>query len=237
MSLKKSAGNMYPWVTHTHSHLRGGCPHRCGYCYVQAMERKFSGGHYTGPLRLEEKEFKVNYGVDRTIFIEHCNDLFADDIPGDWIRRILAHCAEWHQNNYVLQTKNVGRLVQLLANRAVRWPLKFMVGTTIESNRWHDVMGKAPTPQLRIGNFKRLRSYWPQVPAFITIEPVLDFDDSELIEWIAMARPDFINIGADSKGHGLQEPDAAKIMRLINGVTAAGIPIRQKHNLDRLLKS
>lgn len=39
MALTKSKGNMYPWVTHTHTHLRGECPHGCRYCYVQAMER------------------------------------------------------------------------------------------------------------------------------------------------------------------------------------------------------
>jgi hypothetical protein len=39
MPLKKSEGNMYPWVTHTHSHLAGACPHECK-CYVQ-MAKKF----------------------------------------------------------------------------------------------------------------------------------------------------------------------------------------------------
>lgn len=29
MSLKKSTGNMYPWVTHTHTHLGGECSHKC----------------------------------------------------------------------------------------------------------------------------------------------------------------------------------------------------------------
>lgn len=32
MSLKKSKGNMYDWVSHTHSHLSGKCGHQCGYC-------------------------------------------------------------------------------------------------------------------------------------------------------------------------------------------------------------
>jgi len=76
MSLKKSNGNMYPWVTHTHSHLGGECPHACTYCYVD-NPRFGRPAKYTGPIRLLEDEFKVNYGTGRTIFVENCNDLFA----------------------------------------------------------------------------------------------------------------------------------------------------------------
>jgi DNA repair photolyase len=61
MSLKKSTGNMYPWVTHTHCHLGGQCPHKCVYCYVD----NFPYGRpekYKGALRLIEK---LNaYGIE-----------------------------------------------------------------------------------------------------------------------------------------------------------------------------
>jgi DNA repair photolyase len=51
MGIVKAKGNMYPWVTHMHSHLRGACSHACPYCYVQAIiGRRFGGTAHTGPL-------------------------------------------------------------------------------------------------------------------------------------------------------------------------------------------
>ena len=237
MPLTKSKGNMYPWVTHTHSHLRGACPHRCGYCYVQAIERKFENGHYTGPLRLDKSELQLNYGAGKTIFVEHCNDLFAADVPGSWIRLILKHCCAWQENTFVFQTKNPERLYDVFADNAVARPRHFIVGITLESDQWHQVMGDAPAPRQRSVHFKRLRAYWPTMTTFITIEPVLDFNPVELFEMIEAARPTFVNIGADSKGHGLVEPDEEDVIRLIELLGQAGIEIRQKKNLGRLIRN
>jgi len=76
MPLQKSKGNMYPWVSNCHSHLGGECEHHCVYCYVE--HSKFGRPEkYKGILRLIEEEFSVKYGSGKTIFMEHCNDLFA----------------------------------------------------------------------------------------------------------------------------------------------------------------
>jgi hypothetical protein len=71
---------------------------------------------------------------------------------------------------------------------------------------------------------------------FMTIEPVLDFDVDGMLELIDIARPAFLNIGADSKRCGLAEPSADKVLALIEGIRTLGIEIRQKTNLERLLK-
>ena len=70
MNLKKSDGNMYPWVTHMHTHLRGKCTHACPYCYVQSIAKNLAEKRhlphmlemYSGPLRLDEKSFLTQYG-------------------------------------------------------------------------------------------------------------------------------------------------------------------------------
>lgn len=108
MSLNKSKGNMYPWVTHTHSHLGGECSHKCTYCYVNDPVRG-RPAKYQGQLRLIEKELTVKYGSGKTLFVEHCNDLLATDVPDEFIRKILNHCWDWPDNIYVWQTKNPER--------------------------------------------------------------------------------------------------------------------------------
>lgn len=71
----------------------------------------------------------------------------------------------------------------------------------------------------------------------ITIEPVLDFDVSILVGWIARINPEFLNLGADSKNHHLPEPSVEKIEALIAELKKHGIELREKHNLQRLRRT
>jgi hypothetical protein len=70
---------------------------------------------------------------------------------------------------------------------------------------------------------------------FLTLEPLLNFDLEILVVWIILAKPDFVNIGADSKGNGLYEPEAEKIVALIKAIRGEGIEVREKRNLERLI--
>ena len=224
MTLKKSVGNMYPWVTHTHCHLGGECPHRCSYCYVNSSP--FGRPEkYIGPLRLIEKEFAVNYGSGKTIFIENCNDLFAAEVPQEFINKIIVHCLKWPDNTYVFQTKNPARYLTMDA----LFPEGSILGTTIETNRFLPDIGCAPDPLERAFAMTKLKGR-----KFVTIEPVLDFDVDILASWIDKIRPEFLNLGADSKNNNLPEPTVEKIMALVDKLHEYGIELREKHNLQRL---
>lgn len=235
MPLKKNSGktNMYPWISHTHSMLAGACGHACSYCYVQAMSKKFPemSKRYSGEIRLISEELSVDYGKGKTIFIEHCNDLFANDVPANLITPILAHCREYPDNTYVFQTKNPIRIIDFLW----AFPPKYMVGATIETNRhFPKIMGTAPTPETR---YMALRGLPRTARLFITIEPILTLDPAILAGWIKELHPEFVNIGADSKGHGLVEPPPEDIKELVRLLTKEDpkIEIKEKHNLVRLM--
>lgn len=230
MSLTKSNGNMYPWVTHMHSHLRGACPHACPYCYAtKGRAQRFA----QGPLTFRREELNVGYGsvghVPKTIFIEHTHDLCANGVKDEWIIAILKHCRETPYNTYVFQSRNTMRMA--------RWheslPKHSIVGTTIETNR--ATCGNAPGSISRARGLERI-PFREGLKFFLTIEPIVDFDVSDLLRLVEIVAPDFINIGADSKGCGLKEPSADKVLALIDGIHALGIEIRQKTNLGRLLK-
>jgi len=237
MPLKKSAGNMYPWVDAQHSHLGGECCHHCSYCYVD-NPRSGRPERYTGPIHLIEEEFGVRYDektltskhirYPATIFIEHMNDLFARDVTDDMIRRVIAHCLMFPENTYVLQTKNPQRY----GDWRMFLPKNVILGTTIESNRFiPEIMKDAPMPCNRYIGMLELAT---DVRKFITIEPVLDFDIDELAGWIANIKPEFLNLGADSKGRGLPEPTVEKVMALVAKLHGLGVELREKHNLERL---
>jgi DNA repair photolyase len=226
MPLTKSRGNMYTFVTHTHAHLGGACPHACSYCYVDSP-RFGRPARYVGALRLIEKEFAVKYGEAKTIFIEHCNDLWAEDVPDEMITRVLAHCREWPGNHYVFQTKNPERVGECGC-----LPDRVMIGTTIETNRDMTNVSRAPGAEQRAAAMKMTSEVG--IATFITVEPILDCDPEILASWIIDAHPSFVNIGADSKGHGLPEPTMDKVMDLHRRLTDAGVEVREKRNLSRL---
>lgn len=226
MPLRPSKGNMYDWVTHTHSHLGGECPHKCIYCYVD--NPKFGGRpeKYQGEPGLIEKEFEVEYGAGKVIFVENMNDLFADGIPDSFITRVMLHCWKWPDNQYVFQTKNPARY---LTTRSLL-PPNSMRGCTIETNKpIGPAISHAPLPVERFLAMEALEGR-----KFITVEPVLDFDLEIFAERIIMVRPDFVNVGADSKGRNLPEPSIDEVMKLVELLTDAGIEVREKHNLERL---
>ncbi len=232
MPLTKSKGNMYPWVTHMHTHLGGECSHKCSYCYVKNT-RRGRLQKYRGPLRLIEAELDVRYGQGKTIFIEHMNDLFAKEVPREFIERIIAHCRDWPANEYVFQTKNPERYSEILN----KMPRNILLGVTIETTKHIHQISNAPVPEARYVAFRPFL-YHPRydIPLrkFVTIEPILDFDVVTMLAWIIEIDPEFVNIGADSKGHGLPEPSWEKVDKLICYLQDAGIEIREKHNLERL---
>lgn len=217
--LSVSKGNMYDWVTHMWSPING-CPHQCSYCYVRNRFRDLS------PEPNLKSQPWPDLGSGRTIFVGHLCDMWAEAVGDFMIRPVLEHC-RYYSNDYVFQTKNVERIL--------RWeselPPSRMIGTTIETNR-QDILGrisKAPRAAYRSYGLSKI-----QGRKFLTIEPIMDFDVAVLVALVTSAGPDFVNIGADSKRHGLPEPSYAKVLQLIEALQAVGITIRKKTNLSRL---
>ncbi len=219
MTLNKKAGNMYGFVTHTWNAIKGICSHDCSYCYMKRWgEQK--------PLRLDEKELKTNLGEGNFIFVGSSCDVFADDVPAEWILRVLYHCSKYPKNKYLFQTKNPRRLVQFTARHT--FPKDVIFGTTIETNRASP--SKAPSTEQR--------AYWmmefhPFAKKMITIEPIIDFDLEILVNWIRLIKPEFVNIGADSTRNNLSEPSSEKIGKLINELEKF-TKVNLKDNLKRI---
>uniref|UniRef100_A0A6M3JVQ0 Radical SAM superfamily protein n=1 Tax=viral metagenome TaxID=1070528 RepID=A0A6M3JVQ0_9ZZZZ len=213
--LNKQKGNMYPWVTHTWNVIKGKCPHDCSYCYMK--------GYPQTELHFDEKELKTDLGSGNVIFVGSSCDMWADEIPYIWIENVLNHCRNW-KNKYLFQSKNPARFINYSFPDCI-------LGTTIESNRYYPEISKAPAPMER----KLALHYLPQgIPVMVSIEPIMDFDLDVLVGWIKEIKPEFVSIGADSKGHNLPEPSADKVTALINELKQF-TKIRSKNNLNRLL--
>ncbi len=225
MTLTKSKSNMYDWCTPWNS-LAGECPHKCVYCSTKSIPWKSVREKYSGELRLDEKAMQKNLGKGNTWFVCAQNDLWAEKVMGSCIVSVIGHCNKYPENTYIFQTKNPNRY-HLFESRV---PENSIFGCTIESTSNYGI-SHAPVPYERMLAMEILKAR-----KFITIEPIIDFDLNILSDWIKRIKPEFVNIGADSKGHKLPEPPPDKIKALIAEIQKAGIEIREKHNLERLLK-
>lgn len=221
MTMNKTRGNMYGFVTHTWNPIKGKCRHDCEYCYMKVWKQK--------PIRLVEKELKDVLGDGNFIFVGSSTDMFADDVPVDWIERVLSHCDKYDRNKYLFQTKNPKRFHEFFD----LFPEGTILCTTIETNCINANSPKAPTTYSRKSQFEALD--WNEDSKMITIEPIMDFEVDVMVKWLKDINPFQVNIGADSKGHNLSEPSKEKIETLIKALEPF-TEVKLKDNLKRLMK-
>lgn len=210
--LNKQKGNMYPWVTHTWNVVKGKCPHDCSYCYMKVYPQR--------ELYFDDKSLKDDLGKGNFIFVGNSCDMWAEQIDAVWIEKILEHC-KMYPNEYLFQSKNPRRFHGFVL------PIASILGVTIETNR-HIPVSKAPPPESRMAEM--LAHSCPQM---VSIEPIMDFDLDIMVSWITEIKPEFVSIGADSKGHKLPEPEPQKVKSLIEALEKI-TQVKVKDNLKRL---
>jgi len=221
--MKQSTGNMYEWINVTWNPIKGKCSHDCLYCYMKRFPQK--------PIRLDQKTLNEELGTSKVIFVGSSTDVFANDVPDEWIEAVLNKCIASRGNTFLFQTKNPKRL-QLFKpyfEKLKASGSELILGTTIETNRYDKkIMGNSPTLIERATYLGQL-----DYQTMVTIEPIMDFDLEPFIELLKIAKPTWVNIGADSKGHKLPEPSNEKVGLLIIELQKF-TEIRKKTNLDRL---
>ena len=216
--LKKQKGNMYEFVSHTWSPIKGKCSHDCSYCYMKKWGDQ-------PPLHIDEKDLETNLGSGNFVFVCHTCDMFAKDVLDKWIKRVLEQLRAY-DNKYLLQSKNPNRFSHYLG----LCPQKIIFGTTIETNR-DIVKSKAPSVMQRANALCQLS--WMGYSTMVTIEPIFDFDLEPMVELIKTANPEWVNIGADSKGHDLPEPSPTKVKELVEALRQT-TSVKLKGNLKRI---
>jgi len=225
MSLNKQSGNMYDFVTHTWNPIKGRCPHNCTYCYMRRIWEMMPNDK----LRLDKKDLETSLGDNNFIFVGSSTDMFANEVPDVWIETVLNKCNHYKDNQYLFQSKNPARFKDFISEI----PEGSIIGATAETNRIYDNISKAvssPDRLLYLGNY-----FGYQFKKMITIEPIMDFDLYPFVNMIKLAKPHFVNIGADSGRNNLPEPSINKIKQLIAELKTF-TEVKQKRNLERLMK-
>ncbi len=178
---------MYKFISHTWNTVKGECPHGCVYCYMKRWKQK--------PVRFDEKELKTGLGDGNFIFVGSSCDMFAENIPGEWIKKTLTACANY-ENKYFFQSKNPARFHEFVPFLE-RLNIKSVFCTTLETNRlYSDYMKNSPAPEKRVEDMERLC-----YEKYITVEPIMDFDLCDMVSYIKRINP---NRKRASFGQGLK---------------------------------
>lgn len=220
--LRQSTGNMYAWTTHTWNPLKGQCKFDCIYCYMKSLVKN------PKPIRIVESELKTDLGNNNVIFVGSSTDMFHPDVPYKWIEEVLRHCNEFPDNKYLLQTKSPHRywlFTHLITKK------NYALCTTIETNRDISAISLAPPTHRRATQMSALSSAGYNTS--VTLEPIIEFDLDIMVQWMKEINPLWINIGADSKGHNLDEPSWDKIEQFISELKKF-TKVVIKNNLGRL---
>jgi DNA repair photolyase len=223
MGLNKVSGNMYEFITHTWNPIRGECFHDCSYCYIKAMSKRY--GVDRKQLQFVEKEMKTKLGKGNYIFVGSSTDMFSEMVKDEWIEKVLELCGSHIENKYLFQSKNVGRMAKFKS----KFQKNSIIATTVESNREYEEYNNSPAI------FERIRYLTEFENKMITIEPIMKFDIEQLVNFIYIANPQQVNIGADSGNNNLWEPEKHDIEKLIFELSKFTTVV-QKKNLARLLK-
>ena len=126
----------------------------------------------------------------------------------EWIKKILERIRELPHKIFFFQTKNP------VYYRWFTFPKNVILGITLESNREFPEISKAPNPLERAFTFSEIEFS----RKIITIEPIMKFNLSTMLEWIRDINPMRVYIGYDTKKTKLPEPTLKKTLELIEAL-------------------
>ena len=130
MTLNRAKGRMFKSVGWTWNPICG-CSHGCWYCWAAALRKRW-GKEFDPEMR--EHFFKDKMPNDGTwIFVGSMGDTFCDDVPDDWIIRLLNFIKSCKSDNrFLLQTKNPPRF-SAFCLELEEIKDKVILGTTLET--------------------------------------------------------------------------------------------------------
>jgi len=204
---------MYEFITHTWNPIKGKCLHDCTYCYMKQISPNADAP------KLAEYEFNTNIGRSNFIFIGSATDMFADNIPSEWITRVLDFCKQEYgttkKNAYLLQTKNPKRFLEFLNHPVAK---QCIFGTTIETNRFYpEIMHNAPRIEERVDAMEKVAKQG--FATMVTAEPLMQFDLDDMLQYIQWCQPKLVNIGKNTCWDiKLPEPTNEEVKQLISGL-------------------
>lgn len=132
----------------------------CDHCYARVFAERWRGvpGHYYEQgfdLRLwpERLAYPLRWKKPRRIFVNSMSDLFHQEVPDEYIIKVLETMQQANWHTYQVLTKRPSRLrrliPQLSAVLGAKWPRHIWFGVSVETAQYEwrvDELRKVPSP-------------------------------------------------------------------------------------------
>ena len=181
----------------------------CKHCYaerlakrLQAMGVKKYANGFKVTLHEDALEIPLRWKQPRIIFVNSMSDLFHEEVPLEFIRKVFAVMRQAHQHIFQVLTKRAERMAELAP--LLEWPSNVWMGVSVENQRY----------TYRIDLLR-------QVPAsvrFLSLEPLLGpIPDLNLdgIHWVI--------VGGES-GPGARPMKKEWVLEIRDQCIRAGVP-------------
>jgi len=208
----KFLSRMFDLVSDTYNPLGGRCSHECVYCWSMGeggLVEKYDMKKYQGTIRLIEKEFKRKFKEGVLIFVQDMSDLFANNVPREYVQKVIDYIKQFPNTYFLFMTKNPKRYLEFT------FPKNVILGCTMETNVDTSAISKAPIPSQR---FEAMASLSHQYKA-LSCEPIIDFDLEIFIKWLQFIKPVLVWVGYDNYNHRLLEPSLAKVEKFAEEIS------------------
>jgi protein gp37 len=126
------------------------------------LTRKSAGrAVWTGRVRLDEKSLDVpmSWSKPRKVFVNSMSDLFHEDVPVDFMRRVWDVMQVTPRHTYQILTKRPKRMAEVLNRSGFPVLRNVWLGTSVEDERV-------------LGRIEQLRDV-PAVIRFVSFEPLI----------------------------------------------------------------
>lgn len=180
----------------------------CKHCYAERMAQRLlamgqpnylNGFELT--LQPQMLDLPLQWKRPQTIFVNSMSDLFHEDVPLRYIRRVFSVMRRAHWHRFQVLTKRADRLSAI--DTDLEWPDNVWMGVSVESAKYVDRIDHLRTTRARV--------------KFLSLEPLLGpLRDLDLrsIDWVI--------VGGES-GPGARPMDASWVTEIRDQCTAAEV--------------
>lgn len=149
----------------------------CKHCYAERMARRLTAmgseryrNGFDVTLHPDLLDVPLRWRQPRVVFVNSMSDLFHEEVPENYIRRVFETMARASQHTFQILTKRAERLAALAPR--LSWPANVWMGVSVEDSRV-------------IRRIDHLRNV-PAAVRFLSLEPLIGpLDDLPLggIDW------------------------------------------------------
>lgn len=181
----------------------------CKNCYAERLAKRLKAmgqANYRNGFRLtlqpQTLDLPLHWKTAKRIFVNSMSDLFHEDVPTDYIKKVFEVMGRAHWHQYQILTKRSERVREL--SRVLKWAPQIWMGVSVESGEF----------TYRIDDLRKTGA----CVKFLSLEPLLG-----PLRKLDLRDIDWVIVGGES-GPGARSIDSGWVTDLRDHCLRSGVP-------------